>query len=81
MAKNKRREPVFERNIVGIIKRHPDGFGFLIPEQDRIPDVYIPRQSMTGIMSNDKVEASVRLERGGERLRGEIGRASCRERV
>ena len=78
MAKNKRREPVFERNIVGIIKRHPDGFGFLIPEQDRIPDVYIPRQSMTGIMSNDKVEASVRLERGGERLRGDIVKVLAR---
>lgn len=56
----------------GRIKRHPDGFGFFIPEDPEAPDVYIPRQSMEGIMTNDKVLVSVERERGGDRYRGEI---------
>ncbi|MBX3018207.1 MAG: ribonuclease R [Bdellovibrionaceae bacterium] len=56
----------------GRIKRHPDGFGFFIPEDPELPDVYIPRQSMDGIMTNDRVMVSVERERGGDRYRGEI---------
>lgn len=60
--------------VVGFVKRHPDGFGFLIPLDIQHPDVYIPRNSMTGIMTNDKVEVSVHPEPGGERFRGRIVR-------
>ncbi|KYG67074.1 ribonuclease R [Bdellovibrio bacteriovorus] len=56
----------------GTIKRHPDGFGFFIPEKMDHPDVYIPRNSMEGIMTNDKVMIEVFPEKGGERFRGEI---------
>lgn len=56
----------------GRIKRHPDGFGFFIPENPELPDVYIPRQSMEGIMTNDRVMVSVERERGGDRFRGDI---------
>lgn len=56
----------------GIVKRHPDGFGFFIPDNADNPDVYIPRESMKGIMANDRVRVSVERERGGDRFRGEI---------
>lgn len=56
----------------GIVKRHPDGFGFFISDDSEQPDVYIPRQSMRGIMSNDRVRVRVERERGGERFRGEV---------
>lgn len=56
----------------GTIKRHPDGFGFFIPEDKEHPDVYIPRHSMEGIMTNDKVSVEVTPEKGGERFRGEL---------
>ena len=56
----------------GIVKRHPDGFGFFIPDDSEHPDVYIPRQSMKGVMSNDRVRVRVERERGGERFRGEV---------
>ena len=56
----------------GIVKRHPDGFGFFIPDNIDSPDVYIPRESMKGIMANDRVRVSVEPERGGDRFRGEI---------
>lgn len=61
-----------ERVQRGIIKRHPDGFGFFIPDTSDDPDVYIPRKKMKGVMSNDRVEVSVRPEPGGDRFRGEI---------
>jgi ribonuclease R len=60
------------RESEGIVKRHPDGFGFFIPDDPEQPDVYIPRQSMTGVMTNDRVRVSIERERGGDRFRGEI---------
>lgn len=56
----------------GTVKRHPDGFGFFIPDDPEAPDVYIPRQSMEGIMTHDKVLVSVTREPRGDRFRGEI---------
>lgn len=60
------------RESTGTVKRHPDGFGFFIPDDSDFPDVYIPRQSMEGVMSNDRVRISVEREKGGDRFRGEI---------
>ncbi|MCB0391665.1 MAG: ribonuclease R [Bdellovibrionales bacterium] len=59
-------------SVIGFVKRHPDGFGFLIPLEIDFPDVYIPRKSMVGIMTNDKVEVQVRPEPDGERFRGNV---------
>lgn len=69
--------------IQGIVKRHPDGFGFLIPDNSEHPDVYISRQSMVGVMTNDRVEVSVYMPRSksgsrDERLAGEISRVLSR---
>lgn len=58
--------------LIGKIKRHPDGFGFFLPDDNTQPDVYIPRNDMDGIMTNDRVEVEVYPERGGDRYRGEI---------
>lgn len=57
--------------LVGIIKRHPDGFGFFVPEDSKHPDVYVPKHEMSGIMTNDRVRLRVRKERGDNRFRGE----------
>lgn len=56
----------------GIVKRHPDGFGFFIPKDPTCPDVYIPRNSMEGIMTQDRVMVRVEKERGTQRFRGDI---------
>jgi ribonuclease R len=70
------------RESTGTVKRHPDGFGFFIPDDSEHPDVYIPRNSMNGVMSNDRVRVGVEREKGGDRFRGEIleiiARASTR---
>lgn len=60
------------RTQIGTVKRHPDGFGFFIPEDPNIPDVYIPKQYMNGVMTNDKVEVGIYPEPGGRRYRGEV---------
>lgn len=54
------------------MKRHPDGFGFFIPEDREHPDVYVPRNSMMGAMTLDKVMIQVFPEQGGQRFRGDI---------
>lgn len=58
------------KKIIGTIKRHPDGYGFFIADEENIADVYVAKHSMVGIMSNDKVEILVKKD--GDRLRGEI---------
>jgi ribonuclease R len=58
--------------ITGTVKRNPDGFGFLIPEKPDHPDVYLPRHTMEGVMTSDKVLVQVEPERDGNRFRGEI---------
>src|SRR3989344_5977330 len=69
---------VKKKFLQGTIKRHPDGFGFFIPDTPEHPDVYIPRQSMQGVMTTDKVMIEVTPERGGERFRGEVVRILSR---
>lgn len=70
--------PLRQTQVAGSIKRHPDGFGFLIPEDPEQPDVYIPKRSMEGVMTNDKVLAMIQPEPGGTRWRGEIVRIVSR---
>jgi ribonuclease R len=65
------------QKIVGTIKRHPDGYGFFIPEDAKLSDVYVAKHSMGGAMSNDRVEVLVKRE--GDRFRGEIVRIVSRE--
>ena len=42
-----------QKSFKGIIKRHPDGFGFFIPEMSDIPDIFI--EDISGVMTNDCV--------------------------
>lgn len=58
--------------ITGIVKRHADGFGFLIPDEIDHVDVYIPKNFMSGIMTNDRVLAEVFKARGEDRFHGQI---------
>lgn len=51
----------------GIIKRHPDGFGFFIPDEMGHPDAYVPAHFMLGAMTFDRV--SVEVEQEGQRER------------
>lgn len=56
--------------ITGIVKRHPDGFGFLIPDEADRPDLFLSREEMVGIMTNDRVSAEMQKEKKGDRYFG-----------
>lgn len=45
--------------LTGQVKRHPDGFGFFLPEDPQQPDVYLPRTEMEGLMNNDKIKITL----------------------
>lgn len=67
-----------KKMIAGMIKRHADGFGFLIPDNVDHADVYIPKNSMIGVMTNDKVFVEVFKSKGEDRYHGEIIRILSR---
>ncbi|MCJ8277812.1 MAG: VacB/RNase II family 3'-5' exoribonuclease, partial [Bdellovibrionales bacterium] len=56
--------------VAGLVKRHPDGFGYLIPDDNEIPDLFLSRKEMRGVMTNDRVEANLEKEKNGERFFG-----------
>ena len=58
--------------LPGLVKRHPDGYGFFIPDDKQQPDAFIPRPKMKGIMTNDKVIAEIYPEKGGDRFRAQV---------
>lgn len=51
--------------LEGIVKRHPDGFGFFIPDKSGWPDIYIPSGKMGSALTNDRVAVRVYQKRGG----------------
>lgn len=59
-----------EKYITGLVKRHPDGFGFLIPDEMDLPDLFLSRKEMQGVMTNDHVEALLHKEKKGDRFFG-----------
>ena len=54
--------------LEGILKRHPDGFGFVIPDDKNHPDIYVPSTKIGSALTNDRVEVAVyRKRKGGPR--------------
>ncbi|MCY4513481.1 MAG: ribonuclease R, partial [Bdellovibrionales bacterium] len=51
------------KTIKGTVKRHPDGFGFVIPDDKSHQDIYIPASKMGSALTYDKVEALVQKRR------------------
>jgi ribonuclease R len=47
--------------VTGRVHAHPDGYGFLIPEDKNIEDVYLSRREMRRVMHGDEV--MVRIDR------------------
>ncbi|KUK31820.1 MAG: Ribonuclease R, partial [Thermoanaerobacterales bacterium 50_218] len=41
--------------FVGTIQGHPQGFGFLIPDDNKFEDIYISKENLNGAMHNDRV--------------------------
>ena len=59
--------------LAGVVRRHADGYGFVVPDDEQEDDIYLPRHAMQGVMHGDRV--LVRLEtrqRYGERRSGRV---------
>lgn len=71
--KNKYGIPERMNLIVGKLQGHSKGFGFVIPENAELKDVYIPAENLNGAMNNDKVIARITKENiPGKKIEGEI---------
>src|SRR5262249_59611420 len=59
--------------LAGVVRRHADGYGFVVLDEEQEDDIYLPRHAMQGVMHGDHVP--VRLEtrqRYGERRSGRV---------
>lgn len=65
--------------IRGKLQAHPKGYGFLIPEDPRQPDVYIHANDMRGAMNGDTIMVRILSKGvGTQRLEGEVARIVSR---
>ncbi len=53
--------------VIGTLKAHRDGFGFVIPETEGETDLYINRRNMADALNGDRVSVKVMAERGEKR--------------
>jgi ribonuclease R len=63
--------------VVGVLQMHPDGYGFVIPEDERdreAGDVYIPPAALKEAMHGDRVAARVERRHTAQRREGRITR-------
>ena len=51
--------------VIGKVHAHPDGFGFLIPEERGREDLYLSRREMRRVMHGDRVLVRVERKRRG----------------
>jgi ribonuclease R len=63
-----------------VVKRHANGYGFVVPDDAQEDDIYLPRRAMQGVIHGDRV--LVRLEtrqQHGERRSGRVVQVLARE--
>src|SRR5688572_26691252 len=66
LKKNHHALPDRQNLVTGRIHAHPDGYGFLIPDEKDVDDLYINRREMRRVMHGDRVMArNERKLRGG----------------
>lgn len=56
--------------VTGVLTCHPDGFGFVVPEEG--PDIFINPRRLAGAMHGDTVVARVECVKSGNRCEGKI---------
>ncbi|ADL50503.1 ribonuclease R [Clostridium cellulovorans] len=59
--------------IIGKLQGHSKGFGFVIPDEEGVKDVFIPSSQMGGAIHGDRVVAKITFgEKNGKKCEGEI---------
>jgi ribonuclease R len=68
--------------VTGRIQGHERGYGFVIPDDEAMEDIFIPADSLNGAMHNDRVVARVnRKSSSDKRMEGEVIRILKRANV
>ncbi len=66
LKKNHYTLPRGQHMVTGRVHSHPDGYGFLIPDDKSAEDVYLNRREMRRVMHGDRVMVRIdRKKRGG----------------
>ncbi|MGA1842230.1 MAG: ribonuclease R [bacterium] len=65
--------------VVGQIQAHPDGYGFLIPDQAGQPDVFINAGHMKGVWDGDRVVVRVEKAESKRKQEGRVIRVLSRK--
>jgi ribonuclease R len=59
--------PVKDKVIIGRVQAHPSGFGFLIPEEAGLPDIFLGRREIGEVMHRDRIALHVDRRKSGRR--------------
>ncbi len=65
LKKNHYALPHGQNFVTGKIHAHPDGFGFLIPDEGEMEDVYLSRREMRRVMHGDRILVRIDKKRRG----------------
>ena len=65
---NNKKHPSKSMLLKGIIKRHSDGFGFVIPDDSSYQDIYVSSTQMNSALTNDYVEVFVNSRKKGGKI-------------
>ncbi|MCG1013414.1 ribonuclease R [Tepidanaerobacter sp. GT38] len=61
--------------IIGQLEGHPGGYGFLLPENPELDDIYVSREDMNGAMHGDMVLVRPKVPaKGSSKAEGEVVR-------
>ena len=52
--------------VSGVVQGHPDGFGFVLPDQKGMEDIYLSRREMRRVMHGDRVLVRPEKKRHGD---------------
>ena len=58
--------------ITGVLQLHPDGYGFVIPRNKKLEDVFIAERNISTAFDGDTVEVVLFAKQKGKRLEGQI---------
>ncbi len=58
--------------VVGRLQGHPQGYGFVIPQQQESRDVFVSANNLNGAMHDDKVVTRLFQKTDGKKLEGEV---------
>jgi len=66
LKKNHYALPGAQNYLTGRVQAHPDGFGFLIPDERAREDIYLSRREMRRVMHGDRVMVRIEGKRHAE---------------